>query len=90
MNHAQLLHKDTLALVSCRHKSRVVLYDVAKNRPVFSTGEGGTASVIDEHGQVHDAGAAYWSGQHNAEWYGDDTFWPVWKPTTGSDRTDTP
>lgn len=76
MNHAQLLEKDTIAFVSCRHDSRIILYDLVERRVIFAVGGYSPVDVVDEQGTWLKGGSSlsFWSGQHNVEYFGNDTF----------------
>ena len=74
MNHVQLVENETRAVVSCRLTDSIVNYNVLEERVEWvAGGSEGTFTIVAD-GVASPPGASYWSGQHNVEYVGDDTY----------------
>ena len=76
VNHAQLVENETRAVVSCRGESSFASVDVASGVVEWTAGGPfGTLTLVDEDGTTYEPGTyTPWSGQHNVEYVGDDTY----------------
>ncbi|KAH8060498.1 hypothetical protein JL722_4601 [Aureococcus anophagefferens] len=85
-NHLQLVDDDAHAVISSRTDSTIYKCDPAADQSpkVWALGgPDGDYDIVGLDGTVYPAGDSYWSGQHNAEYIGDDEYamfnnnWPV-------------
>ena len=76
MNHCQLIDGDDTAILSFRLTNGVKRYHLGSRQTIWTAGGSeGTLDVVDEAGTNLGPHATLWRGQHNAEWFGDDTFY---------------
>lgn len=76
INHAQVYRNKSLALISDRGASSIVILNLSadtngtRGTDIVIGGSDGNVSLIDENGIVYDAGTELWVKQHNAEYFG--------------------
>jgi hypothetical protein len=73
-NHVQAVAEDAVFYVSSRGTSAIVKMDAAGKVEYTLGGEWGDYKITDADGKTYAAGETVWSGQHNAEYFGDDEF----------------
>lgn len=75
VNHAQLVEGNTVAIMSSRLTDGIIKYDMVKDEVMWICGgEYGQFVLYDIRGVEHAAGSTLWSGQHNAEYFGDNLY----------------
>eukprot|EP00618_Florenciella_parvula_P035877 CAMPEP_0119512872 /NCGR_PEP_ID=MMETSP1344-20130328/31132_1 /TAXON_ID=236787 /ORGANISM="Florenciella parvula, Strain CCMP2471" /LENGTH=613 /DNA_ID=CAMNT_0007550041 /DNA_START=12 /DNA_END=1853 /DNA_ORIENTATION=+ len=75
-NHAQMLEKDSIAIISSRITNAIVKVNVTSDEVLWvAGGPNGTMDLIDEDGKHFEAGKMdLWKGQHNVEYLGNDEY----------------
>ena len=72
INHAQLVDGDKTAVVSSRETNSVIKVDIATGEAQWTLGgDLGEFDIVTPQGDTTPAGESYFSGQHNAEYYGE-------------------
>ena len=73
-NHVQAVAEDKVFYISSRQTDAIVKMDVEGKVEWTLGGEYGDYEIEDVDGTVYKAGKTVWSGQHNAEFFGEDEF----------------
>ena len=73
-NHCQAVEKDSVFYISSRQTNSIIKMDDDGTIEWVLGGEYGDYKIVDYDGTVYKAGDVVWSGQHNAEFFGEDEF----------------
>jgi len=73
-NHCQATEKDTQFYISSRQTNSIIKMNVNGTVEYTLGGEYGDYKIVEYDGTVYKAGDVVWSGQHNAEYFGEDEF----------------
>ena len=75
VNHIQLLEEDTMAVISSRSTDSIVIVNMSGTVQKVLGGEYGEVALVDMNGEIYDRGATLWTGQHNAEYFGEGEYY---------------
>ena len=71
INHVQLIDADRTAIISARQTSDILKLDTSSGEVQwYLGGSDGEFDIYDLDGKKYPKGTIYWSGQHNAEFFG--------------------
>ncbi|KAH8054387.1 voltage-gated potassium channel [Aureococcus anophagefferens] len=73
-NHLQATEEDTKFYISSRQTNAIIKMNADGAVEWTLGGEYGDYKIEDYDGTIYRAGEVVWSGQHNAEYFGDDEF----------------
>ena len=77
-NHVQLIEEESVCILSSRETNAVLRIEITSDSSTIKWvmgGANGTMDLYDDDGTLYEPGTLLFTGQHNAEYFGDDQYY---------------